>query len=107
MHRVVITGGPGDGKTFLIAQLSRRGFATVGESARAVIAERLAQGLPPRPDPESFAREILSRDMNAECVCREIVRGVVRCGCRIDEVPRLPVEQRAVHVLRGPGIGGA
>jgi predicted ATPase len=178
MHRVVITGGPGAGKTSLIAELGRRGFATIGESARAVIAERVARGLPPRPDPESFAREILRRDLekysvpreaagivfydrcavealgmvsaaaplreqdlraqlealkfhelvfvlppwkaiyrmdaerdhsfeHAERVHGEIVRWYVRCGYRIDEVPRLSVEQRAVHVLRSLGIGGA
>ncbi len=177
MHRVVITGGPGAGKTALIGELGRRGFATVGESARAVIAERLAQGLPPRPEPESFAREILRRDMekyaapraagvvfydrsavealggvnaaapmrepdlqaqldtlkfhqlvfvlppwkaiyrtdaerdhtfeHAQRVHGEIVRWYVRCGYRIDEVPCLPVEQRAEHVLRSLGIGGA
>jgi predicted ATPase len=63
MPRVVITGGPGAGKTTLLAELARRGFATVPESARAIIAERLAQGLPPRPEPLAFAQEILRRDL--------------------------------------------
>jgi predicted ATPase len=62
MHRVVLTGGPGAGKTTLLAELARRGFSIVSESARAVIAERLARGVSPRPDPETFAREILRRD---------------------------------------------
>jgi predicted ATPase len=63
MRRVVITGGPGAGKTTLLAELAAIGYATVEESARTIIAERLASGLSPRPDPSSFAREILRRDM--------------------------------------------
>jgi predicted ATPase len=62
MPKVVITGGPGAGKTTLLAELAQRGLAVVPESARAVIAERRARGLPPRPAPEAFAREILRRD---------------------------------------------
>jgi predicted ATPase len=38
------------------------GYSTVGESARAIIAERLAQGKSPRPEPLAFAQEILRRD---------------------------------------------
>jgi len=62
MPRVLITGGPGVGKTTLLAELSARGYATVPESARAIIAERRAQGQSPRPEPVAFAREILRRD---------------------------------------------
>jgi hypothetical protein len=64
MLRIVITGGPGAGKTALIAALAAAGHATVAESARAIIAERRARGLPPRPDPPAFAREILRRDID-------------------------------------------
>ena len=64
MDRVVLTGGPGTGKTTLLTELARRGHATVDESARAIIAGRRARGLPPRPDPLSFAREILARDID-------------------------------------------
>jgi predicted ATPase len=59
---IAITGAPGSGKTTLLAELSKLGYATVPESARAVIAERLARGQPPRPDPLSFAQEIFRRD---------------------------------------------
>jgi predicted ATPase len=62
MRRVVITGGPGADKTTLITSLAARGYATMAESAREIIAARLAQGLPPRPDPAAFAREILDKD---------------------------------------------
>jgi predicted ATPase len=60
---VIVTGGPGAGKTTLLAELAAKGYATVDESARAIIAERLANGQSPRPDPVTFAREILRRDI--------------------------------------------
>src|SRR5215471_9105370 len=64
MPHVIITGGPGAGKTTLLAALGSRGYSTVEESARAVIAERLAQGATRRPDALTFAREILRRDID-------------------------------------------
>lgn len=62
MPRVIVSGAPGAGKTRLIAELASRGFLTVAESARALIAERVAAGLRPRPAPLDFAEEILRRD---------------------------------------------
>ncbi|HET9204630.1 MAG TPA: AAA family ATPase [Burkholderiaceae bacterium] len=61
-HRVLITGGPGVGKTTLLSELGARGYATVAESARAIISERRARGQSPRPEPMEFAQEILRRD---------------------------------------------
>lgn len=63
MPRVVIAGPPGAGKTTLLAELSRLGYRTVSDSAREVIRERKAAGLPPRPDPLEFACQILERDV--------------------------------------------
>ena len=63
MPRIVISGGPGAGKTTLLGELAALGYATVEESARAIIAERLAAGESRRPDPLTFAREILRRDV--------------------------------------------
>lgn len=62
-HRFVVTGGPGGGKTTILSALAERGYSFVPESARKIIKERLAAGLWPRPDPVSFAREILSSDI--------------------------------------------
>src|SRR5215813_9856800 len=63
MPHVILTGGPGVGKTTLLARLAAMGYATVEESARAIIAERLASGLSRRPSPSEFANQILSRDI--------------------------------------------
>jgi len=171
MPLVVITGAPGAGKTTLIAALAERGYATADDSARAVIRQRVAQGLPPRPDPAAFAREIMRRDVanharhqanrepvffergvldalhgldqaapldrHAMCECLTQYRyyptvfvlppwesiyvndserdhtfahalevdritreWYTRCGYRVVEVPRGPVEERCVFVLR-------
>jgi predicted ATPase len=62
MPRVIITGAPGVGKTTLLSALANLGYATVPESARAVIVERRARGETPRPDPATFAREVFRRD---------------------------------------------
>ena len=61
-RRVLVTGGPGVGKSSLLAELGAMGYETVAESARAIISERLARGESPRPDPLAFAQEILRRD---------------------------------------------
>jgi predicted ATPase len=63
MPRVILTGGPGAGKTTLLAELAAMGYTTVEESARAIIAERLASGASRRPDLPAFASEILRRDI--------------------------------------------
>src|SRR5262245_34525699 len=63
MPHVIVTGGPGAGKTTLLAEFAARGYATVEESARAIIAERLASGASPRPAALTFAQEIVRRDL--------------------------------------------
>lgn len=46
----------------MLRELAALGHATVDESAREIIRERLALGLPPRPEPRDFAAELLRRD---------------------------------------------
>lgn len=65
MARWIVTGAPGAGKTTVLDHLAARGYHVVPESARREIAERLARGLPPRPDPVSFVRAVLARDRAA------------------------------------------
>jgi predicted ATPase len=61
--RFVITGGPGAGKTATLAALAGRGFHCVPESARAIIKQRKASGLSPRPSPHQFGIEMLKEDI--------------------------------------------
>src|SRR5689334_383100 len=61
--RFVITGGPGTGKTTILHALAARGYICAAESARAIIRERLASGLSPRPPLAQFGDEILQRDI--------------------------------------------
>jgi predicted ATPase len=61
--RVVVTGGPGAGKTALLGELSRLGYATVDDTPRAIIRSRRARGLSPRPPPLEFAEEVLRREI--------------------------------------------
>ena len=101
MGRVVITGGPGVGKTTLLAELAARGHATVAESARAIIAERRAQGQSPRPAPLAFAQEILRRDIDkyhahpAERAWVFFDRGVLEALAMLHDVAPLPESELA------------
>lgn len=65
MPIVVFTGGPGAGKTTVLAELARLGHATMPDAAREIIAERRRRGLPPRPDPAAFASDALARELAA------------------------------------------
>jgi len=72
MPHVIVTGGPGVGKTTLLVELAAMGYATVEESARAIIAERLASGASRRPD--------LARSAGRSCI--ETSRSTVVCRIR-------------------------
>lgn len=65
MPLVVFTGGPGAGKTTVLAELARMGHATMPDAAREIIAERRRRGWPPRPDPATFASDVLARELAA------------------------------------------
>ena len=98
MPRVVLTGGPGAGKTALLSELGTRGYATVDESARAIIAERVARGLSARPEPPIFAREILRLDVERYKRLAPgpewtfFDRGVLDALALLQEVDPLPME---------------
>jgi predicted ATPase len=108
MPRVIITGGPGAGKTTLLAELAARGHATVEESARAIIAERLARGASRRPDLPTFARDILRRDIEkylAQPQTSEWVffdRGVIDALGLLQEVSPLPEHELEAMLSKYP-----
>ncbi|MED5490794.1 MAG: AAA family ATPase [Pseudomonadota bacterium] len=61
-NRFVLSGGPGGGKSALLAALAERGYPVVPESARAIIRSRMQAGLAPRPEPAAFAQAIFQQD---------------------------------------------
>ena len=69
MNRVVLTGGPGVGKTAVIEVLREEGYAVGEDAARSIIIERKAAGLSPRPDAAEFANQILVREIAAYEFC--------------------------------------
>ena len=60
---IILTGGPGGGKTSIIEALQARGYPVVGETGRSIIRDRLARGLSPRPGPAEFARQLFEADL--------------------------------------------
>lgn len=71
MLAVALTGGPGFGKTTTLAALAARGYPCVPESARALIQERVSNGLAKRPAASDFARQILALDQSQYTRARE------------------------------------
>jgi len=63
---VMISGCSGGGKTTLLNELNRRGFATVDEPGRRIVAEEQAIGgnALPWKDAEAFARKALARSIS-------------------------------------------
>jgi predicted ATPase len=59
---IVISGGPGGGKTSLLEALSKNGYGYISETGRFIIRERIRQGFSPRPAPEEFARQMFQMD---------------------------------------------
>jgi len=64
---VVISGGPGAGKTTLIEELRRRGYSCSSEVAREIIREQVSAGGEALPwaDRESYGRLMLDRSVAA------------------------------------------
>jgi predicted ATPase len=95
---MLITGGPGSGKTSLIEALSSRGYGRTVEAGRAIIQDQMAidgRALPWR-DPLLFAELMLSMDMLSYRLAEQSVgpvffdRGIpdVSAYLRPDEYPR-------------------
>lgn len=68
---VVITGGPGAGKSSLIDALAADGFPIVAEAGRDIIRDQMACGGTALPwiDPAAFAQTMLDHDIAAYTQC--------------------------------------
>ncbi|MDQ0470675.1 AAA family ATPase [Labrys wisconsinensis] len=66
----VLTGGPGSGKSTLIAALERAGHACMPEAGRAVIQDQMRIDGPALPwrDPAAFAELMLGLDMRSHAM---------------------------------------
>jgi len=108
MPYIVLTGGPGAGKTILLAKLASMDYATVEESARSILAERLASGLTRRPSPFEFAHQILGRDIEkyvAQSQTSKWVffhRGIVDALGMLQEVAPMPREELKAILTKYP-----
>lgn len=78
-HFIVITGGPGSGKTTLIEALAARGFATCPEAGRAIIRDQVAISGPALPwaDRALFAELMLSWELRSHGAARMLAGPVI------------------------------
>jgi predicted ATPase len=78
-RHTIITGGPGSGKTTLIAALAARGFATFPEAGRAIIRDQVAIGGTALPwaDRNLFAELMLSWELRSHQAGQEEARPVI------------------------------
>lgn len=76
---IVVTGGPGSGKTTLIQALAARGFATCPEAGRAIIRDQVAISGPALPwgDRALFAELMLSWELRSHSAAREAAGPVI------------------------------
>jgi predicted ATPase len=109
MRRVILTGGPGAGKTATLANLHRLGYAVVPETARAIIKERSDMGLPPRPEPLEFALQILRSDVeqyeSAQPKRSDLVffdRSIIDALGMLAQLGQLPAAMRTHYLERFP-----
>jgi predicted ATPase len=75
-HRLtIITGGPGAGKSSLIAALHARGYATMPESGRAIIQDQIAIGGRALPwiDPGLYAELMLAADRRSYHAAEQMI----------------------------------
>lgn len=70
---IVITGGPGAGKSTLIDALERAGYARSVEAGRSIIRDQMAIGGPALPwaDPGLFAEQMLAWEMWSHHLARQ------------------------------------
>lgn len=102
IFRVVLTGGPGAGKTTCLDRLRALGYTTGEDAAREIIRERTCLQLPPRPDEVTFAKQIFDREIAAynagESTPVFYERGIVDAAGYLLAAGALSAEE-AAHVI--------
>ncbi|GAA2429496.1 AAA family ATPase [Actinomadura vinacea] len=95
---MVVTGGPGSGKSSLIDHLEKAGFARSEEAGRGVIRDQVAVGGPALPwnDPGLFAELMLSWEMRSYALAAEGAGPVFFDRGVPDVVGYLRLEERPV-----------
>ncbi|WCN79439.1 AAA family ATPase [Micromonospora sp. LH3U1] len=70
---VIVTGGPGAGKTTLVNQLHRAGFGVREEAGRAIVRDQMLVGGPALPwsDPDLFDELVLAQGMRSYTTARD------------------------------------
>lgn len=109
-HLFVITGGPGSGKSSLIAALAAEGIATMAEAGRAIIRDQVAIGGDALPwgDRAAFAGLMLAWELRSHGEARAIAgpvvldRGIpdVIGYLRLCELPVPTTAERAARAFR-------
>lgn len=68
MEKYILTGGPSTGKTTLLCELEKLGYAVVPESARSIIAEEINKpdGILPWTDLHEFQKLVFARQLRRE-----------------------------------------
>jgi predicted ATPase len=107
---IVVTGGPGSGKSTLIDALERAGYARSVEAGRGIIQDQVAIGGPALPwnDPALFAELMLCWEMRSHAMARDqrgpvfFDRGVPDCigYLRLMGLPVPAHMRRAADVCR-------
>lgn len=106
----ILTGGPGAGKTSLIAAAAEHGLRTTPEAGRAIIQSQLAIGGAALPwtDPALYAELMLDRDMQVyevalasgeTCLCDRGVPDLVGYA-RLMGLDRSEHFRRAAEIMR-------
>lgn len=104
---VVLSGCSGGGKSSLLAELARRGFATVEEPGRRIVAEEVAAGGSALPwmDAAAFARRAIDMALaDIESAPGEgwvfFDRGLVDAAAALEHLTGEPIVQRLVRAHR-------
>ena len=105
---VTISGCSGGGKSTLLAELARRGFAVIDEPGRRIVAEELARGGNALPwvDRIAFARRAIEVSLtdraSAETDARWVFfdRGLIDAAAALEHLTGEPVVQSLGQVHR-------